>query len=87
MSKVSPAKTNPMRYIQRIEKGHHSWKVVLRRKSQHLQLQGKTIGAMYRWLIEQRYVLANPFSGIKVKGASHAAPMDTVVCLPKGNGP
>jgi len=35
------------------------------------------IGAMYRWLIEQRYVLANPFSGIKVKGASHAAPMDT----------
>ena len=35
------------------------------------------IGAMYRWLIEQRYLLANPFSGIKVKGASHAAPMDT----------
>ncbi|MCF8169276.1 MAG: site-specific integrase [Rhodoferax sp.] len=35
------------------------------------------IGAMYRWLIEQRYVLANPFSGIKVKGSSHAAPMDT----------
>ena len=35
------------------------------------------IGAMYRWLIEQRYVLANPFSGIKVKGASHAASMDT----------
>jgi site-specific recombinase XerD len=33
------------------------------------------IGAMYRWLIEQRYVLANPFSGVKVKGASHAAPM------------
>ncbi len=35
------------------------------------------IGAMYRWLIEQRYVLANPFAGIKVKGSSHAAPMDT----------
>ncbi len=35
------------------------------------------IGAMYRWLIEQRYVLANPFSGVKVKGASHAAPVDT----------
>jgi len=35
------------------------------------------IGAMFRWLIEQRYVLANPFSGIKVRGASHAAPMDT----------
>lgn len=35
------------------------------------------IGAMFRWLIEQRYVLANPFSGVKVRGASHAAPMDT----------
>jgi site-specific recombinase XerD len=35
------------------------------------------IGAMYRWRIEQRYVLANPFAGIKVKGYSHAAPMDT----------
>jgi site-specific recombinase XerD len=34
------------------------------------------IGAMFRWLIEQRYVLANPFSGVKVRGASHAAPMD-----------
>lgn len=27
------------------------------------------IGAMYRWLIEQRYVLVNPFAGVKVKGA------------------
>jgi len=35
------------------------------------------IGALFRWLIEQRYVLANPFSGIKVRGSSHAAPMDT----------
>jgi site-specific recombinase XerD len=34
------------------------------------------IGALFRWLIEQRYVLANPFSGIKVRGSSHAAPMD-----------
>jgi site-specific recombinase XerD len=34
------------------------------------------VGAMFRWLIEQRYVLANPFSGVKVRGASHAAPMD-----------
>ena len=30
------------------------------------------IGAMYRWLIQQRYVLANPFAGIKVRGASRA---------------
>lgn len=35
------------------------------------------VGAMFRWLMEQRYMLANPFSGVKVRGASHAAPMDT----------
>jgi integrase len=29
------------------------------------------------WLIAQRYVLANPFSGVIVRGPSHAAPMDT----------
>jgi site-specific recombinase XerC len=27
------------------------------------------LGAMYRWLMQQRYVLANPFAGIKVRGA------------------
>ena len=27
------------------------------------------VGARYRWLIEQRYTLANPFSGLKVRGA------------------
>ena len=31
------------------------------------------IGAMYRWLSQQRYVLANPFAGIKVRGASRDA--------------
>lgn len=34
------------------------------------------IGAMFRWLIEQRYVLANPFAGIKVRGANRRAPME-----------
>ncbi len=34
------------------------------------------IGAMFRWLIEQRYVVANPFSGIKVRGSSRSTPMD-----------
>jgi site-specific recombinase XerD len=34
------------------------------------------IGALFRWLIEQRYVLANPFSGIKVQGAKRAAAID-----------
>jgi site-specific recombinase XerD len=28
------------------------------------------IGAMFRWLVEQRYVLANPFAGLKVRGAN-----------------
>lgn len=27
------------------------------------------LNALYRWLIEQRYVLANPFAGVKVRGA------------------
>ena len=34
------------------------------------------IGAMFRWLIEQRYVLANPFGGIKVRGSARSTPMD-----------
>jgi site-specific recombinase XerD len=33
------------------------------------------LGAMYRWLIQQRYVLANPFAGIKVRGASRSEPL------------
>jgi len=33
------------------------------------------LGAMYRWLIQQRYVLANPFAGIKVRGAARGTPL------------
>jgi site-specific recombinase XerD len=29
------------------------------------------LGALYRWLMQQRYVLANPFAGIKVRGTAH----------------
>jgi site-specific recombinase XerD len=32
--------------------------------------------ALFRWLTEQRYLLANPFAGVKVKGASRAGSMD-----------
>ncbi|WP_454905972.1 phage integrase family protein [Variovorax gossypii] len=32
------------------------------------------IGALFRWLIQQRYVLANPFAGIKVRGDSRSLP-------------
>lgn len=28
------------------------------------------LGALFRWLIQQRYLLVNPFAGIKVRGAS-----------------
>jgi site-specific recombinase XerD len=31
------------------------------------------LSAMFRWLIEQRYVLTNPFAGIKVRGVKPAA--------------
>jgi site-specific recombinase XerD len=34
------------------------------------------LGALFRWLIEQRYVLANPFAGVKVRGRLRAAPLD-----------
>lgn len=30
------------------------------------------LSSMFRWLIEQRYVLANPFAGIKVRGVRQA---------------
>lgn len=30
------------------------------------------LGALFRWLIQQRYALANPFAGIKVRGGSRA---------------
>jgi site-specific recombinase XerD len=34
------------------------------------------LGALFRWLIEQRYVLANPFAGIKVRGGTRTAALD-----------
>ena len=34
------------------------------------------LNALYRWLIEQRYVLANPFAGLKVRGG-RPAQLDT----------
>lgn len=35
------------------------------------------LNALFRWLIEQRYVLANPFSGVKTRGGGRAAPLDS----------
>jgi hypothetical protein len=34
------------------------------------------LGALFRWLIAQRYVLANPFAGIKVRGHTRTIAMD-----------
>jgi site-specific recombinase XerD len=34
------------------------------------------VRAMYRWLAEQGYLMANPFSGMKVRGASSSTPLD-----------
>ncbi|SFU20959.1 Phage integrase protein [Paraburkholderia aspalathi] len=39
------------------------------------------IRALFRWLIEQCYVLANPFAGIRVRGASSHGPFDTARSL------
>ena len=41
------------------------------------------LGALFRWLIEQRYVLANPFAGVKVRGARPAG-LDTARMLTEG---
>ena len=41
------------------------------------------LSAMFKWLIEQRYVLANPFSGIKVRGASRET-LDTTRAFSEG---
>ncbi|MBK5183255.1 site-specific integrase [Burkholderia sp. R-69749] len=35
------------------------------------------LGALFRWLIEQRYLLANPFAGVKVRGRARAGVLDT----------
>ncbi|OTP79045.1 Integrase [Caballeronia sordidicola] len=35
------------------------------------------LSALFRWLIEQRYVLANPFAGIKVRGHALRPALDT----------
>lgn len=42
------------------------------------------IGALFRWLIAQRYVLANPFAGLKVRGAHRAADLDASRAFTEG---
>jgi site-specific recombinase XerD len=42
------------------------------------------IGALFRWLIEQRYLLANPFAGIKVRGAGRTGALDSSRAFTEG---
>ncbi|WP_454805404.1 phage integrase family protein [Paraburkholderia fungorum] len=35
------------------------------------------LGALFHWLIEQRYLLANPFAGVKVRGSARGSVLDT----------
>jgi site-specific recombinase XerD len=42
------------------------------------------LGALFRWLIEQRYVLANPFSGVKVRDATGSNVLDVSHAFSEG---
>jgi site-specific recombinase XerD len=42
------------------------------------------LGAMFRWLVQQRYVLANPFAGIKVRGGGRTAALDNSHAFTEG---
>ncbi|WP_246024949.1 site-specific integrase [Paraburkholderia dinghuensis] len=42
------------------------------------------LGALFRWLVEQRYVLANPFAGVKVRGGSSASALDASHAFTEG---
>ncbi len=42
------------------------------------------LAAMIRWLTHQRYVLANPFAGLRVRGSGRAAPLDSLHAFTEG---
>ena len=42
------------------------------------------LGALFRWLIEQRYVLANPFAGVKVRDATGTGVVDVSHAFSEG---
>jgi len=42
------------------------------------------LGALFRWLIQQRYVLANPFAGIKVRGSKRTTALETSHAFTEG---
>ncbi|ANH75743.1 site-specific integrase [Ralstonia insidiosa] len=42
------------------------------------------LGAMFRWLIQQRYMLANPFAGIKVRGGGRTTALNASHAFSEG---
>ncbi|MFK0380233.1 phage integrase family protein [Pandoraea sp. NPDC090278] len=42
------------------------------------------LSALFRWLVEQRYVVANPFAGIKVRGSKRAMSLETAHAFTEG---
>ena len=44
------------------------------------------LGALFRWLIEQRYLLANPFAGVKVRDTRGPNALDTSHAFTEGGG-
>ena len=42
------------------------------------------VGALFRWLVEQRYVVANPFAGIKVRASKRAIALETAHAFTEG---
>ena len=44
----------------------------------------QVLGALFRWLVQQRYVLANPFAGLKVRGGTKTAALDVSHAFSEG---
>jgi site-specific recombinase XerD len=42
------------------------------------------LGALFRWLVEQRYVLANPFAGVKVRSGTATSALDASHAFTEG---
>jgi site-specific recombinase XerD len=42
------------------------------------------LGALFRWLVEQRYVVANPFAGVKVRAGAKGADLDASRAFTEG---
>ncbi|PNW92756.1 integrase [Burkholderia sp. 117] len=42
--------------------------------------------AMFRWLFERRYVMANPFAGVKVRGTASRTGLGVSSASPRASG-